>query len=89
VDRGGQAVVQFRQGRVGLLGDEHDQSVATVWGHFDGAAGVGLGGEGAGGAAALEQAADPGGADAEEVGDLLAGAVLLVTGADDPLAEVL
>jgi hypothetical protein len=50
---------------------------------------VGLGGEGTDGAAALEEAADPGGADAEEVGELLAAAAALVTGADDALAEVL
>jgi hypothetical protein len=89
VDGGGQAVVEFGQGGVGLLGDEHDQPVAAFLRHFDGAAGMGLGGEGTGGAAALEQAADPGGADAEEVGDLSAGAALRSAGADNPFAEVL
>jgi hypothetical protein len=86
---GSQAVVQFRQGGVGLFTDQHDQPVAAVWGHLDGAAGVGLGGKRPAGAAALEQAADPGGADAEAFGDLAAGAAPFVAGADDPLAEVL
>src|SRR5262245_13171662 len=45
VDGGGQALVQLRQGRVGLFGDQDDEPVAAVRGHLDGAAGVGLGGE--------------------------------------------
>jgi hypothetical protein len=90
VHRGTEAVAEFCQGGVGLLGDEHDQAAAAVGVHLGrGAAAPGQGGEGAGGAAALEQAADPGGTDAEEVGELLAGAAALVAGADDPLPEVL
>jgi len=50
---------------------------------------VGLGRKGAGEAAALEQAANPGGADAEQVGDLLPGAAAFVAGADDAFAQVL
>ena len=82
MDGGGQALVQFGQGRVRLFGDEHDEAVAAVGGHLDGAAGVRLGGERAGFAAALEQAANPGGADSEAVGDLLAGIVARVASAE-------
>jgi hypothetical protein len=90
VDRGGEAVAELGQGGVGLFGDQHDQAAAAVRVQFGGGpAGVRPGGEGAGLAAALEEAADPGGANAEAVGDLLAGAAALVAGADDPLPEIL
>jgi hypothetical protein len=90
VDRGAEAVAEFGQRGVGLGGDEHHEAAAAVVVHLGGrAAGMGAGGEGAGLAAALQQSADPGGADAEQVGDLLAGAALRVAGADHPLTEVL
>jgi hypothetical protein len=90
VDGGGEAVAQLGQGGVGLLADQDDETVAALRIDLDASgSAAGQGGEGAGLAAALEQASDPGGGDAEEVGDLLAGAGLLVAGADDPLAEVL
>jgi hypothetical protein len=79
-------VAQLGQGGVGLLGDEDDEAVPALGGHLGGrAAGVGLGGERAGLSAALEQASDPGGADAEEVGDVLAGAAALIAGTDHTL----
>ena len=68
----------------GCLGDEYRQQAVTVlrgqleWRPTT----VRLGGEGAGLAAALQQTPDPGGGDAEEVGDLLAGATALVAGTD-------
>ncbi len=89
MDGCGEALVQFGQRRVGLFGDEHHEPVAAFGGHFDRAAGMGFGSEGTGGAAALEQAADPGGADTEELGDLLTGPAFLVAGADDAFAEIL
>jgi DNA invertase Pin-like site-specific DNA recombinase len=54
-----------------------------------GAADVGLGGERAGLAAALQQPPYPGGADVEQLGDLLTAATALIAGADHPLTEVL
>jgi hypothetical protein len=90
VDRRPEAVLELFQGGVGLFTDQDDQAVAVLGIEFGvvGAASV-QGGERAGQAAALEQAADPRGANAEPLGDLLAGAALLVAGADDPLAEIL
>src|SRR5205085_648120 len=71
-------------------GDEDEQMEAALVIDLGGlAAAAGLGSERTGLAPALEQAADPGGADAEQVGDAAAGALALVTGADDPVAEVL
>jgi hypothetical protein len=88
--RGAQPLAQFGQGSVGLLADQHEQAAVAVGGHLGGrTAAAGLGGEGAGLAAALQQAADPGNTDAEEVGDLLAGEPAVVAGAHDALAEVL
>ena len=90
MDGGAQAVAQLRQGGVGPLGDQHDQAGAAGLVHLGGgAAGVRLGGERAGLAAALQQAADPGGADAEQVRDLLPCPAALVAGTDDFFAEVL
>jgi hypothetical protein len=90
VDGRAEAVAQLSQGGVGLLGDEGGETVTALGGHLGrGAAGVGLGGERAGLPAALQEAANPGGADAEQVGDLLAGAAALVAGADHPLTQVL
>jgi hypothetical protein len=54
-----------------------------------GAADARLGDVGAGLAAVPQEAADPGGDDAEQLGDLRAGAAALVVGTDDPLPEVL
>src|SRR5262249_28304183 len=90
VDEGAQAVVEVGQGGVGVLDDQGQQAVPLVGVQLGrGAAGVGLGGERAGFAAALEQAADPGGTGGEQGGELVAGAAALVAGADHPLAEVL
>ncbi len=90
MDGGAEAVPQLGQGGVGLGVDQHQQLEALVVIQLGGVGtAAGPGGERAGFAAALQQAADPGGADAEQVGNLLAGAAALVTGADDPLAEVL
>ena len=87
MDGGGQACVQFGQGGVGLLGDEHDQAVAAFRGHLDGAAGVGLGGERAGFAAALDQPIDPGQTDIKSHRDLRRRHPAIAR-ADDPLAEI-
>lgn len=90
VDEGAQAVAEFGQGGVGLLGDQDEQLPALAVAQLArGAAAVGLGGDRAGLAAALEQLADPGFANAEEFGELRAGAAALVAGAGDALAEVL
>jgi hypothetical protein len=90
VHRGVEPVAQFGQGGIRLGRDQDEQAEVAFAIHLGGlGAAAGLGGERAGFAPALEQASDPGGADAEPVGDLAAGATALVTGADDPLAEVL
>jgi hypothetical protein len=90
VDGGTEAVAEFGQGGIGLLADEDDEAVALRRVHFDAAcAAAGSGREGAGGASALEQAANPSGGNAEEGGQLLAGAGVLIAGADHPLTEVL
>jgi hypothetical protein len=90
VDGQSQTLAQFDQGGVGLRRDQHGQAEIVVVVHLGGgAAGMGPGGERAGLAAALQQAADPGGTHAEPGGDLWAGAAALVTGAHHPLAEVL
>ena len=85
-----QAVAELGEGGIGLLADEGDQALAALVIHFGGgSAGMGEGGEGTGLASALQQASDPGGADAEEGGDGGAGAAALIAGSDDPLAEIL
>jgi hypothetical protein len=90
VDGGAEAVVELGQGGVGLLGDEHGQAAPVLLVQLDVAgAAAGLGGKGAGLAAALEQAADPGGGDAEQGSDLPAGAGVVVAGADHAFAEIL
>jgi hypothetical protein len=87
VDGSAEAVAQFGQGSVGLLGDEHHQAITELRGQLEWRpTTVGLGGEGAGLATALQQTPDPGGGDAEEVGDLLAGATALVDSLNHPLA---
>jgi hypothetical protein len=66
VHRGTQPLAQFGKGRVGLLGYQHQQVAAALFGHLRGRTPTaGLGRKRAGLAAALEQAADPGGADTE------------------------
>jgi hypothetical protein len=90
VDGSIEAVAEFRQGSIGLLGDEHEQAPAALLVHLDVAgAAARQGGEGTGFAAALEQAADPSGGDAEKGSDMLAGADVVVTSADHAFAEVL
>jgi hypothetical protein len=82
--------VEFGQRGIGVVHHQGQQAVALLGGQLGrGTAGMGLGGKRAGLAAALEQAADPGGADAEQVGDLLAGASALITVADDTFTEIL
>jgi len=90
MDRSAQAVAELGEGGIGLLAHEGEQALAAWLIHLGGRpAGVGEGGEGAGLAAALQQASDPGGADAEEGGDGGAAEAALIAGVDDPLAEVL
>jgi hypothetical protein len=90
VDGSAEAVVEFGQGRIGLLGDEHEQATAAGLVHLDVAgAAAGPGGQGAGFAAALKQAADPSGGDAEQGSELLARADMVVAGADHAFAEIL
>jgi hypothetical protein len=82
-------LVQLGQGGVGLLGHEHEQVAAACVGHLDGGAAAPWPcGERAGLPTALEQTADPGGADAEQFGKGLAGVQARVAGAHDPLAKV-
>jgi hypothetical protein len=86
VDGGTEAVAQLGQRSVGLLGDEYHQAITVLRGQLEWCpTAVGPGGKGAGLAAALQQTADPGGGHAEQVGELLAGAVALVDGSDHPL----
>jgi hypothetical protein len=90
VDRGAEAFVEFGQGGVGLLGDEHEQATTAVLVHLDVAgAAAGQGGKGAGFTAALEQAADPRGGDAEKGSNMPPGADAVFTGANYSFAEVL
>src|SRR6202035_1379447 len=90
VDGGAEAVAEFGQGGVGLLADEDYEAVALGGAQLDAVgAAAGPGGEGAGLAAALEEASNPGGGDAKEGGDVCAGADAGIAGADNPLAEVL
>jgi hypothetical protein len=84
-----QALVQFCQRGVGLLGHQHQQAAAAFVGHLPGrTAAARLGGERTGFPATLQQAPDPGGADAEQLGKVLAGVAALVAGAHHPLAKV-
>jgi hypothetical protein len=88
-DRLGQAVAQLGQRGVGLPADQFAQA---------GQPGLIALGRGAAAlrprrdrgrrAAALHEAADPGGADGEALGDLAAGLLALVHGGQDTLAEV-
>jgi hypothetical protein len=67
VDRRAKAFAEFCQGGVRLFGDQRHEAFASFWVHFGrGSAGVGQGGKGAGFASALQQASNPGGADAKE-----------------------
>jgi hypothetical protein len=87
VDGSAEAVAQLGQGRVGLLGDEHYEAITVLRGQLAWRpARVGLGGEGTGLAATLEQTPDPGGGNAEEVGELLARATAVVDSLNHPLA---
>src|SRR5262249_52272782 len=83
-------VAEFGQGGIGVLGHEAHQAEAVVFVELAwGAPGVGSGGDGAVLAAALEEAADPGGGNVEEVGELRTRSVALVASAHDAVAEVL
>ena len=88
--RGGQALVEFGESGVWLGSDQGAQLGAAVIVDLGlGATGMRPGGNGTGFAAALQQAADPGRADPEEVGNLLAGTAPRIARADHPLTEVL
>jgi hypothetical protein len=90
VDRSAEAVVEFGQGSIGLLGDEHEQATAAGRIHLEVAsAAARQGGKSTGFAATLQQAANPSGGDAEEGSDLLTRADVIVASAEHTFAEIL
>jgi hypothetical protein len=73
-----------------LGGDQDQQLAAAILIHLGGLAAAPVaGGERTGLASPLQKATDPGGADTKQFSNLLSGATVLVTGADDAFAEVL
>ena len=81
---------QLLQGGVGLLADQFGEALLLVGAQGRGrATAVRLGVQGAGLAAAPEQAEDEGEADAEPSGDLALGALAMIDGRRDPLAKIL
>ena len=77
-----EAVAQFGQGGIGLLGDQNEQAAAALFVHLGGwSSCVGQGGKGTRFAAALKQPANPSGANAEEFGDRLVGGKTFIASA--------
>src|SRR5262249_59874878 len=82
-------LLELFQGGVGVLTDQGGQALQVGRSQGRGrSTSVRFGGEGAGVAAALEQADDEGGADAEDAGDPADRALVAIDGACDPLAKV-
>ena len=89
VDRGSEAVAEFRQGGIGLRPDEFKQ--ASVGSGIEFAlryTSVRLGLNGARVAVALKESDDAGEADGEQVRELTQGVFAPIHGSDDALSEV-